>query len=125
MKYIIATFSLVATLILAKTAEIPVTVPINYDLVEVDRISTDGTNWTMDVEFTGQRGFLMTNVAPNARSERFVLSFKGTQFTDDQMQYILGDDYAGFVAATGYGLAVAVDPVKEKLIDALTGSLNQ
>ena len=131
MKYIVTIISLVATLVLAKTAEIPVTVPVNYSLVTVDKISETPAKedlphtWRMDIEFTGQRGYLMTNVAPNARSERFILSFNGTIFTDAQMQVILGSDYAGFVAATGYGLTVAVDPVKEKIIDTVIGSIAQ
>ena len=127
MKYLIAVLTLTATLVLAKTVEIPVTVPINYDLVTVDSIyqDTETSDWTMNLKFAGQRGYLMADLAPNARSERFILSFNGTVFTDAQMQAILGDDYAGFVAAYGFGLRSAVDPVKEKLIDALIGSISQ
>ncbi len=126
VKYLIAIISLIATIILAKTVEIPVTVPINYDLVTVDHIIQDeNTNWVMDIEFAGKRGYLMTNVADNARAERFVLSFNGTIFTDAQLQYILGDDYQGFVDAYSYGLMSAIDPVKEKIIDAVVGSIGQ
>ena len=123
MKYLITIISLIATLVSAKTVEIPVTVPINYDLVTIDHVTT---NWSMDIEFTGVRGYAMTNVAPNARSERFVMSFNNTQFTDAQMRAILGSEYDGFVAAIiDYGLTTAVNPVKELLLDAVIGSISQ
>lgn len=128
MRNILITLAVLAsTNVFAKTAEIPVTIPINYALVTVDNVRQDVETfvWSVDIKFTGPRGFLMTNVAPNARSERFVMAMPDTEFTDEQMQAVLGADYAGFVAATGYGLTVAVDPVKEKIIDAVIWSITQ